>query len=528
MLDTIIQNVRVIDGTNAPWYRADIGIKDGKISKIGTINVENSDGNASAAEVIDGQDLYAAPGFIDIHSHSDTSLMVYPQAESRILQGITSEIGGNCGLSAAPVSYDEEKKEMLRAYVGDLSYDWHSVGEFLDMMSRVPISVNFGTEVGHGSLRIAAMGFENRKATASEMEQMRALLRQSLADGAFAMSSGLIYPPGCYADKDELIALCAELPAYHAFYATHMREEGLQITESVREAIEICARSGAPLQISHHKVTKKDAWQVHCKTTIALIEQARRNGLDVKADQYPYRASSTTLDSNLPSWAFEGGMEALFTRIKDPACRERMRHESNASHVGRWGDIYVGYVESEKNRRIVGKSMTEIAEILGVDPAEAVMNLVLEEKGRIDEVNFGMCEEDIEYIMKQPYVMIGSDGKAVSLSYEGRPHPRWFGTFPRIISHYSRKRNLFPLETAVFKMTGLPASRLGLQDRGLLREGMWADIVLFDAETIEDTPTYENPIRACNGIYRVYVNGVLTAENGRHTGASAGMILRHK
>lgn len=211
MLDTIIQNVRIIDGTNAPWYRADIGIKDGKISKIGTINAENSDGNASAAEVIAGQDLYAAPGFIDIHSHSDTSLMVYPQAESRILQGITTEIGGNCGLSAAPVSYDEEKKERLRA-----------------------------------------------------------LLRQSLADGAFAMSSGLIYPPGCYADKDELTALCAKLPAYHAFYATHMREEGLQVTESVHEAIEICARSGAPLQISHHKVTKKDAWK-YCLQELRIL-----------------------------------------------------------------------------------------------------------------------------------------------------------------------------------------------------------------------------------------------------------------
>lgn len=526
MFDTVIKNVRIIDGSNAAWYRSDIGIKDGKIAKIGIVDLPKRD-ELGDTTVVDGKDLYAAPGFIDIHSHSDTSLMEYPKAESRILQGVTTEIGGNCGLSTAPVSANADKKEMLRAYVGDLSYDWQSVAGFLDKMEETPISVNFGTEVGHGSIRIAAMGFENRKPTAEEMAKMRELLRESLADGAFAMSSGLIYPPGCYADTDELAELCKELPAYGAFYATHMREEGVNVVESVKEAIEICERSGAALQISHHKVTKKSVWQLHCKTTIALIEQARRRGLDVKADQYPYRASSTTLDSNLPSWAFEGGMEALFARIQDPESRERMRQESNASHVGRWGDIYIAYAESEKNRWTVGKSIPEIAEILGVDPAEAVMDLVLQEKGRINEVNFGMCEEDIEYIMQQPYVMPGSDGEAVSLAYEGKPHPRWFGTFPRVISHYSRERKLFPLETAVFKMTGLPASRLGLRDRGLLKEGMWADIVIFDADKIEDTPTYENPVQACAGISKVYVNGVLTAENGKHTGAAAGKVLRH-
>lgn len=518
MFDKVIKNVRIIDGSAAPWYRGDIGIQDGRIRKIGCIAQEEN--------TVDGGDLYAAPGFIDIHSHSDTTLMEYPQAESRILQGITTEIGGNCGLSTAPVSHDPAKKEMLRAYVGDLSYEWNTVGEFLDKMEQAPISVNFGTEVGHGSIRVAAMGFENRKPTSGEMETMRALLREALEDGAFAMSSGLIYPPGCYADTEELAELCKELVPYGAFYATHMREEGEQVVEAVKEAIEICERSGAPLEISHHKVIKKSVWQVHCKTTIALIDQARRRGLDVKADQYPYCASSTTLDSNLPAWAFEGGMEALFDRIQDPESREKIRRESNAGHVGRWGDIYVGYAESEKNQWVVGKPMTEIARMMGCDPAEAVMNLVLEEKGRVDEVNFGMCEEDIEYIMKQPYVMTGSDGKAVPLAYAGRPHPRFFGTFPRVISHYCLERKLFPLETAIHKMTGLPASRLNLQDRGLLREGMWADLVIFDADKIKDAPSYEKPAQACDGIVQVYVNGVLTAQNGKHTGAAAGKVLR--
>ena len=245
MFDKVIKNVRIIDGSAAPWYRGDIGIQDGRIRKIGCIAQEEN--------TVDGGDLYAAPGFIDIHSHSDTTLMEYPQAESRILQGITTEIGGNCGLSTAPVSHDPAKKEMLRAYVGDLSYEWNTVGEFLDKMEQAPISVNFGTEVGHGSIRVAAMGFENRKPTSGEMETMRALLREALEDGAFAMSSGLIYPPGCYADTEELAELCKELVPYGAFYATHMREEGEQVVEAVKEAIKICERSGAPLEISHHR-----------------------------------------------------------------------------------------------------------------------------------------------------------------------------------------------------------------------------------------------------------------------------------
>lgn len=278
MYDTVIKNVRIIDGSGTPWYRGDIGIRDGRIRKIGHIT--------QTENVVDGKDHYAAPGFLDIHSHSDTTLMEYPEAESRILQGITTEIGGNCGLSAAPVSHDAQRREMLRAYVGDLSYEWNTVGEFLAKMEQIPISVNFGTEVGHGSIRIAVMGFADRKPLKAEMAAMRKLLRGSLEDGAFAMSSGLIYPPGCYADTEELIELCKELVPYGAFYATHMRGEGEGVVESVKEAIAICERSGAPLEISHHKVIKKSVWQVHCKTTIALIDQARRRGLDLILENF--------------------------------------------------------------------------------------------------------------------------------------------------------------------------------------------------------------------------------------------------
>ncbi len=520
MYDLLLKNVRILDGTTAPWFRGWVAVKGGVIAEMGAGTPP------AAAETVDGEDQYLAPGFIDIHAHSDTTLPEYPQAESRILQGITTEIGGDCGLSVAPVSGDAERKRQLRDYIGDMDYQWETFGEYLDYMEHIRPSVNFGSAVGHGTIRLAAMGFEARKATEAEMEKMAVLLRQALADGAFCMSSGLIYPPGCYADTEELTELCKELVPFGAFYETHMRDEGEGVVEAVQEALAIARNSGAPLQIAHHKVTRKTVWQVHCKTTIARIDQARREGLDVKLDQYPYSASATTLDSNAPLWAFDGGVEALLARLQDPETRKRINAEANASHVGRWGDIFISFVASEKNQWAVGKSILEIAEIRGVDPADACFDLILDERCRVDEINYGMCEEDIEYIMCQPYTMIGSDGNAVSLDYAGQPHPRWFGTFPRVIAKYCRERKLFPLENAIFKMTGLPASRLGLTDRGLIKPGMQADFVLFNFDEIEDTPTFKNPQQPCKGIRRVYVNGVLTALDGVHTGARSGQILR--
>ncbi len=518
MYDFVIKNARVIDGTNAPWFRADVGIKDGKIAKVGKIS-ENS-----INEYLDAGDLYLAPGFIDIHSHSDTSLLDYPMAESRVLQGITTELGGDCGMSVAPVN--KEKLDLLRDYMGDMDYNWETLGKYLDILEEKKISVNFASAVGHGTIRLAAMGFDDRKPTKEEMRLMKKYLNRALEDGAFCMSSGLIYPPGCYADTEELIELSKELVPYGAFYETHMRNEGTEVVESVKEALEICSRSGAPLQIAHHKVTRRSNWYVSCRTTTAMIEKARMEGLDVTVDQYPYNASSTTLDSNVPSWAFVGGMEKLLERLQDPEIRKKLKEESNENHIGRWGEIFVSYAQSEKNAWAVGKSIEEIAKIRGVDPADACFDLIVEEKGRVNEINYGISEEDIEYIMSKRFTMTGSDGNAASLQYPGLPHPRWYGAFPRVISHYCRDRKLFPLEEAIHKMTGMPAARLNLPDRGLIKEGMWADLILFDFAKIKDTPTYNNPKCACEGILRVYVNGVLTAKDGKHTGARSGKILR--
>lgn len=523
MVDLIIKNCRIIDGTNAPWFRGGVAVKDGRIVKVGQL------GDLEAKEVVDGKDHYLTPGFIDIHSHSDTTILTYPQSESRILQGVTTEIGGNCGMSAAPCAPEHEAdlKDYLREWWEEDSFPGQRIADFLKEVETKGHSVNFGTLVGHGTLRLAVMGFDAVKPTERQMGQMKALLKQALDDGVFGMSSGLIYPPGSFADTDELAELASVMRPSQALYVTHMRNEGLNLVDGVKEALEIARRAGVPLEISHHKATRKEVWYTGCKTTIAMMKEARANGQDVTFDQYPYIASSTGMDCNLPNWAFEGGVDALFARLQDPELRERICRETDESHIGRWDTIVVGDAPV-KNGWAIGKSIPELAEAWGIPSAEACIRLIVEEEGKAREIHFGMCEEDVEYIMSQDFGMIGSDGEGVNLDYHGMTHPRHFGAFPRVIAHYCRDRQLFSLETAIHKMTGRTAARLGLADRGLIKEGMWADLVLFDFDTIESTPSYRNPKQPCAGIERVYVNGVLTAQDGRHTGALAGKVMRRE
>lgn len=504
MYDLLIQNARVIDGTGAPWFYGDVAVENGKIAAIGKLT-------GQAKEVVDAGGLYLSPGFIDIHSHSDDSIVGCPTAESRILQGVTTDVGGNCGSSMAP------------------SKAFPAMADFLAAVEQARPSINAATLVGHGTIRSAVMGYSREEATAEQIAQMQALTAQAMEEGAFGISTGLIYPPSCYSTTGELVSVVSAVAPYGGYYATHMRNESFDVVKSVEEALHVAREAGVRLQISHHKVTHKPDWQVSCKTTIAMIQRARRQGLDVCCDQYPYRASATSMSSNVPSWAFEGGVEAMLARLRDPETRSVLREQSNASHEGRWCDIYVAYVQTEKNQWMVGRSITEIAEKLGgKDPADTCFDIVLEENNHVGEINFGMCEEDIEYIMSQPFVMPGSDGEAMPLTAPGKPHPRNFGTFARVLAHYCRDRALFPLETAIQKMTSLPASRIGLLDRGVLKVGMWADLVLFDVEKLKDDPDFLTPQQPCSGICRVYVNGVLTAQDGKHTGARAGQVLRRK
>ena len=521
MYDIILRNARIIDGTGSAWYPGDIAIQDGKIKVIGSLAAE------TAAQEFDVKELYVSPGFIDVHTHSDKSLGECGLSESRILQGVTTEIGGNCGMSAFPVA--EKYQQDLDIYMAsDLPYCWTDTAEFLNYLEEQGTSTNFGCLVGHGSLRIAVMGMAPETPTQEQLDQMYELAKESLQQGAFGVSSGLIYPPGSYSEQDEMISVLRAVKECGGYYATHMRNESRDLIKSVKESIAVAEAAGVPLQISHHKSLHKPLWGKAVLETTALIEEARERGLDVTCDQYPYNASSTVLSSNISNWAFEGGFDKLLERLHDPETRQKLKEEADESHVGRWQDILVANPASEKNSWMVGKNLVELGEILGKSPADVVFDLVEEEMNQVDEINFGMSEDDIEYIMSKPYIMPGSDGEALSLNHAGRPHPRNFGTFARVLAHYCKERKLFPLEEAVRKMTSLPASRLGLSDRGVLKEGAAADLVVFNFEELQSNPDYENPTQPCDGIKYVFVNGVLTAEDGKHTGVKAGKILRRK
>lgn len=527
MFDLLIKNARIIDGTGAPWYRGDVAVCDGRIAAIGQL------GSEPAREVVDAGGQVLAPGFIDIHSHSDFSLPSYRNAESRILQGVTTEVGGNCGLSPIPV--DPDHADELRKYAGFLSdalaYDWIDPNDFFAMVAADGISTNFATLVGHGSVRVATMGFADRKPTEAELERMKRDLRRCMDAGALGMSAGLIYAPGMFGDVAELTALATELRPYGGFFEIHMRDEADGIVGAIDEAITVGRDAGVPVEIAHLKITGRKNHRVMTKPALDRIAAARAAGVDVTADQYPYTASATTLTSQMPGWTMEGGLDGMLARLRDSAQRQRIEAEITANmerRLNRWEDTFISQVASEKNAWVAGKNLQQIADALGKPPIKAMTDLLLEENGNVAVVRFGMVEEDVETIMAAPFVTIGSDGGAMPLDGDGAPHPRAFGTFPRAIAHYGRERGLFALEQIVHKMTGQPASRLRVSDRGLVKTGMWADLVLFDPEAVCDTPTYQKPQVACQGISCVWVNGVLTAKDGKHTGARAGTLIKNR
>lgn len=524
MYDLLFKNAKIVDGTGAPWHMGDLAVKDGKIVKMGKIYDE-------AKEIIECDGLVLSPGFIDIHSHSDFTVLTCPKSESRILQGVTTELGGDCGLSPAPVN--PEKVDLLKRYVGFLDggmkFNWTRMAGFFDEIEKNGTSVNFAQMIGQGTVRIAAMGFEDRDATEEEIKQMQGYVKESMEDGAYGLSTGLIYPPGCFSYVDEIAEVTKAIAPFGGFYESHMRNEGDGILDSVEETLEVGRRAGVPVQIVHHKIVGRKNWKIKGYATLAMIRKARENGTDITVDQYPYIASATTLTSILPKWTMAGGMDVMLERLKNTETRAKIREEiikTRAANLNEWSDILISGVFSEKNAWTMGLNVKQVAEKMGKEPIDAALDLIVEENGDVNQVTFGMCEEDVEMIMKEEYVMTGSDGSGSSLDAIGVPHPRQYGTFPRVISHYCRERKLFSLEKAIHKMTGMPSSRIGLNDRGVLKEGMWADLVLFDFNTIKDTPTYTDPKQPCEGIKRVYVNGILTAKDGVHTGALAGKVLR--
>lgn len=522
MLDIVIKNGLIIDGSGAPGVNGDVGIKDRRIEAV------RPGGGLVGQSVIDAKGLVIAPGFIDIHNHSDMILLVKPAEGTYVRQGVTTVCIGNCGMSLAPVH--KNFLPLLQRYVSpleagiSLSWDWETMGQFLNRIGSP--SVNVLALVGHGTVRIATMGMDNRKPDSRQMEEMKNHVLESMDQGAIGLSSGLIYPPGTFTARNELIELCRTVASRNGIYATHIRNESDTLLEAVSEAIQVGEESGVSLLISHHKAGGKRNWG-KVKQTLELVEKARARGVNVHMDQYPYTAGSTILKVILPPWIQEVGDRGM-EQLKNPDVRRRIKRDmeqgiegwENFSEMAGWEGIVLAFCKKEKE--LEGKSILQIAEEKGQEPAEAAFDILVEEEGDVIVVIHAMSENDVRTVMKHPLVMFGSDG----IASPGRPHPRLYGTYPRILGRYVRDEGVLALEEAVRKMTGLPAEKLGLMDRGTITEGKIADIVVFDPASVAEKSTYMNPDQKPDGIEYVLVNGSLTYEKGHLVNAGAGEILR--
>jgi N-acyl-D-amino-acid deacylase len=497
--DLVITNARVVDGTGNPWFRADVAIKGGRIARVGRVAASD------ARRSVDAGGRVLAPGFIDVHTHVE-NIYELPDAENFVRMGVTTLITGNCGGSAL------------------------DVGKFLGRASETRPAVNLATLVGHNTVRRAVFGDANRAPTPEELEKMKALVERAMRDGAVGLSTGLYYVPGAYAKTDEVVELARVAARYGGVYATHMRDEGLGVADSVRESIEIGERAGLPVEISHFKVSARKLWG-RSDLTLGLVREARRRGLQVTVDQYAYTASSTSLDSRLPDWVEEGGREEGKKRIADPEQHARIVREMKESlAAGGFRDYSYAVVASYGPRHeFDGKSVAEVAKLArGKSDVRSQIEQMLEmyAAGGAAMVYHSMGEEDVRRIMREPFTMIASDS-GVRRFGEGVPHPRGYGNNARVLAEYVRGAGLFTLEEAVRKMTSLPAQTFGLRDRGLVREGMAADLVVFDDGKVADPATFERPHQYAEGFTLVVVNGEVVLDAGRMTGARPGAALRH-
>ena len=522
MYDLVIKGGRIIDGSGNPWFHGDVAVTNGTISAVGRVETE-------ARETIDASGLVVSAGFIDAHSHGDLVLISEPEARIKIMQGITTEIVGQDGLGEAPLT--DDTVDMWRRYLSglngnpDIGWEWRSFRDYLGRLEAARPSVNVASLVGHGNIRLAAMGMENRKPTPAEMDKMRRLLDVSLSEGGIGLSTGLIYPPCVYADAKELTELCKVVETHGGVFVVHMRNEGDRLLDSIDEVVSVGRGSGAPVHISHFKANGRANWG-RAPQALARVEEARKAGVDVTFDQYPYTAGSTFLGSLLPPWAHEGGVDSLLKRLRDRETRKRLAAylggaRGDEGSPNEWDRILITNVRTSGNKRFEGKYVSQIAAELGKVPSEAVLDLVLEEENSATMATFTMDEGDVRTIMGSPLGMVCTDGIVL-----GKPHPRAYGSFPRVAGRYVRE-GVLRLEEAIRKMTGYTAQTHGLTDRGLIRPGLAADITIFDPEKIVDTATFENPIQHPKGIEYVIVNGIVTVEGGKHTGARAGRVLRH-
>ncbi|MCG3160247.1 MAG: D-aminoacylase [Acidobacteria bacterium] len=511
--DMLIRNGRIVDGTGNPSFIGDVGIRDGRIAAIGRL------ANRPAARTIDARGLAVAPGFIDIHNHSDDTILEDGSAESMVRQGVATMIFGEGG-SAAP------------------SDQWKDFSSYFAELKRRGISTNVGSYIGSSTVWTTVRGAKAGPATAEELNRMRAVVREAMEQGALGVASSLSGPPGVWIDTDALVAMCEVASEYGGIYSTHMRTEGSGVFKAVAEAIDIGRRARIPVDVIHLKIAEHKLWG-KMPELVALIANARAQGQLVEANVYPYRAGQNNLSSIIPPWAHEGGAKAMIARLKDPALRPRLESEilngipdsdwyNHYTATGGWEGMLLVTFSNSKYKKFEGKRMSEVIKTLGKPPLDVLFELLIENDGSVPTVYFHHSEEDMRYALKQPFVSIGSDGTAVKTEgplAAGHPHPRYYGTFPRVLGRYAREEKLISLEEAVRKMTSANAAKIRIYDRGLLRPGQCADVTIFNPETIIDNATFEKPHQYATGVEYVIVNGKMILERGTRTGARPGAIL---
>ena len=528
--DLVITNGRIVDGSGRAAYVADVAIKGDRIVKIGKVPAN------AATRTIDARGLVVAPGFIDMLGQSETYLLIDPRAMSKVMMGVTTEITGE-GESIAPINERQikEQEDFLRRF--NLTIDWRTLDEYFKRLDKQGSGVNLGTFVGATQVREYVIGYDDRPPTPQELEQMKKLVADAMRDGALGLSTSLQYVPARFAKTDELIELAKVARQYGGIYATHQRSEANTIDASLDEVFEIAQKAQIPVEIWHLKTAYKKNWG-RMAHVLDRIKQARDRGLDITADIYPYIAGSTALSACLPPWALEGGTDKMLARLRDPQIRQRLKTEISQEQTT-WENIYLGsggpggvLIGSVVNRELEplqGKRISEIAEQQKKDPLDAVFDLILADKGQTGAIYFMMSEDDMRAAMKAPFVSFCTDSgsRATDGPLAGsKSHPRGWGSYPRILGRYVRDEKLLTLESAIQKMTGAPAARVGLKDRGLIKEGMFADITVFDPAKVIDRATFESPNEYPTGIEFVLVNGKISVDKGQRTGALGGRVLR--
>ena len=515
--DVVIRGGTIVDGTGSRGSRNDLGIRGDRVAAIGNL------ADADTKRSVNATGRIVCPGFIDMHSHSDSSLLEDGLAHSAVRQGATTHVIGNCGSSPAPVG------SPIRLAGHTLS----SYGDFLKALQKNGTSINVCGLVGHNSVRRTVMGTQNRRPTPAELRQMEDLVDEAMRSGAVGLSTGLVSPPGIYSKTDEIVALARVAARHGGQYSSHIRGEASTLVQAVGEAIQVGREAGLPVQISHHKAAGRENWGTTGKT-LPMIEAANRNGQRVRVDVYPYHAGSAGMAQLVPPWAHEGGSGALLGRLKDPVQRRRIardmvRGTDNWPNFFKieWDDIQIAAVGNRANRKWVGKRVADVARARKCDGVQACIDLLIEGNGRVRMINFIIDEREMQRVLRHPLSMIGSDGRAVSAdTARGMPHPRYYGCFPRVLGRYCRQLKLFPLETAIHKMTEMPARQLALSDRGTLKVGQAADVVVFNFQTIIDKATFQAPHQYPEGIDAVLVNGQPVVLDGGHTETHPGRILR--